>query len=93
MAKPKTKTSKSAPKASKPKATPTKIPVSKRVENIRDAIAEASTGLSDEEYTELFETLISDADGWRDDLSERAAEQKPEEPLTSEPAQESAATQ
>ena len=48
--------------------------VAQRVEVVRNAVADASKGLTNEQYTELFETLISDADGWRADLEDRQAE-------------------
>lgn len=48
--------------------------VRSRIEYVREAVAEASTGLEGAEYAELFEALMSDAEGWRMEEQERQAE-------------------
>jgi hypothetical protein len=45
-----------------------------RVEKVRTAIAEASTGLEGQAYRDFMEVLLADADGWRMELEESGDE-------------------
>jgi hypothetical protein len=42
----------------------------KSLENIRDAIGNEARDLSNKEYVELFEELLTDAEGWKMELAE-----------------------
>ncbi len=56
-----------------------KMKMSDRLDCVREAVAEATTGLEGKEYREFMEALISDADGWRMELEESDGEEEEEE--------------
>lgn len=46
--------------------------VQRAVERVREAVSDAATGLSGEEYDAFLEELIADAEAWDMELRERA---------------------
>ena len=45
--------------------------VQRAVDRVREAVSDAATGLSNEEYDTFLEELIADAEGWNMELTER----------------------
>jgi hypothetical protein len=56
------------------KLPPVLTDLEQRVEAVRAAVAEASTGLEGAHYRDFMEVLLADADGWRMELEESGDE-------------------
>lgn len=52
--------------------------LAERMEIVRTAVAEASTGLEADEYKDFLEELLADAEGWRMDLEGLGSDELPE---------------
>ena len=45
-----------------------------RLEIVRNAVAQATTGLAGKDYRDFMEELLADAEGWRMELEETRGE-------------------